>query len=308
MSSTSDVTTPVHPWTVRRRKPRGASGVPPFVVIVVTATVTFYLAFVILPIAMSAVGSLHRWNPLRGQFDFLGLSNYIRAYTEPVFWTSMVNNLVFTGAVVLGRTALGLVIALLMLRIQHLRSFFRTIYFIPVVTSMVAVALIWNWMYDPQVGLINQVIRLAGGSGRAWLKSADTALGAIVVMTIWKETGYAVVIYLAGLLGISQALYEAANIDGASRRQAFLHITVPLLRPTTLFVVITSLISYMQTFVQVFVMTEGGPGTATYLTTYMIYEEAFVKFDFGYASAISFNLFVVIMVFTALQFRLMKER
>jgi multiple sugar transport system permease protein len=163
-------------------------------------------------------------------------------------------------------------------------------------------------MYDPQVGLINQVIRLLGGSGRAWLKSADTALGAIAAMTVWKETGYAVVIYLAGLLAIPPSLYEAADIDGATRRQTFLHITLPLLRPTTLFVVVTSLISYMQTFVQIFVMTEGGPGTATYLTTYMIYEEAFVKFNFGYASSIAFNLFLVIMALTWVQFKLIRER
>jgi multiple sugar transport system permease protein len=290
------------------RAPLQVLGLPPFVAIVLAATVVFYATFVVLPIGMSAVGSLYRWNPLRGRFDFTGVSNYVRAYSEPVFWTSMVNNVIFTVAVVTGRTGLGLGIALLMQRVRRGRSLFRTIYFVPVVTSMVAVALIWNWMYDPQVGLINQVIRLLGGSGRAWLKSADTALGAIAAMTVWKETGYAVVIYLAGLLAIPPSLYEAADIDGATRRQTFLHITLPLLRPTTLFVVVTSLISYMQTFVQIFVMTEGGPGTATYLTTYMIYEEAFVKFNFGYASSIAFNLFLVIMALTWVQFKLIRER
>jgi multiple sugar transport system permease protein len=290
------------------RAPLQALGLPPFVAIVLAATVVFYATFVVLPIGMSAVGSLYRWNPLRGRFDFTGVSNYVRAYSEPVFWTSMVNNVIFTVAVVTGRTGLGLGIALLMQRVRRGRSLFRTIYFVPVVTSMVAVALIWNWMYDPQVGLINQVIRLLGGSGRAWLKSADTALGAIAAMTVWKETGYAVVIYLAGLLAIPPSLYEAADIDGATRRQTFLHITLPLLRPTTLFIVVTSLISYMQTFVQIFVMTEGGPGTATYLTTYMIYEEAFVKFNFGYASSIAFNLFLVIMALTWVQFKLIRER
>jgi multiple sugar transport system permease protein len=290
------------------RAPLQVLGLPPFVAIVLAATVVFYATFVVLPIGMSAVGSLYRWNPLRGRFDFTGVSNYVRAYSEPVFWTSMVNNVIFTVAVVTGRTGLGLGIALLMQRVRRGRSLFRTIYFVPVVTSMVAVALIWNWMYDPQVGLINQVIRLLGGSGRAWLKSADTALGAIAAMTVWKETGYAVVIYLAGLLAIPPSLYEAADIDGATRRQTFLHITLPLLRPTTLFVVVTSLISYMQTFVQIFVMTEGGPGTATYLTTYMIYEEAFVKFNFGYASSIAFNLFLVIMALTWVQFKLIRPR
>lgn len=290
------------------RAPLRVLGLPPFVAIVLAATVIFYASFVVLPIGMSAVGSLYRWNPLRGRFDFTGVANYVRAYSEPVFWTSMVNNVIFTVAVVIGRTGLGLGIALLMQRVRRGRSLFRTIYFVPVVTSMVAVALIWNWMYDPQVGLINQAIRLFGGSGRAWLKSADTALGAIAVMTVWKETGYAVVIYLAGLLAIPPSLYEAAHIDGSTPRQTFLHITLPLLRPTTLFVVVTSLISYMQTFVQVFVMTEGGPGTATYLTTYMIYEEAFVKFNFGYASSIAFNLFLVIMALTWVQFRLIRER
>lgn len=284
------------------------SKTPPFVHIVVTITVVFYLSFIILPIGLSAFGSLHRWNPLRGLFEPVGLANYLKAYGEPVFWTSMVNNVAFTGIVVAGRTLLGLGLALLILNVRRLQSLFRTVYFVPVITSMVAVSLIWTWMYDPLVGLVNQVISLFGGQGKAWLKDADTALGAIAAMTIWKETGYAVVIYLAGLLGLPRSLYEAAHIDGASKTQSFLSITLPLLRPTTLFIIVTSLIAYLQTFVQIFVMTEGGPGTATYLTTYMIYEEAFVKFNFGYASAISFNLFVVIMIITWIQFRVLRER
>ena len=169
----------------------------------------------------------------------------------------------------------------------------------PVVTPMVAVAFVWKFMYNPQIGVINQIL----GTEINWLKDPKLALPAVMVMTIWKDFGYAVVMYMAGLYSLPMDVMEAAKVDGAGSGQTFRFITLPLLKPMTLFVVITSIISYIQAYVQILIMTEGGPGTATYLASYIIYDEAFVKYNFGYASAVSFVLFVITAVITWLSFR-----
>jgi multiple sugar transport system permease protein len=184
-----------------------------------------------------------------------------------------------------------------------LKEFFRTIYFIPIVCPLVAIALVWLWMYHPQIGLVNVLLSKIGVSRINWLQNPKTALGAIMAMTIWKDVGFAIVIYLAGLLNLPQNTYEAADIDGANRYQMFWYITLPLLKPTTLFVVVTSLINYLQSFTQIFIMTRGGPGTKTYLTTYLIYTDAFRNYRFGYASAVAFLLFIVIAALTYIQFK-----
>ena len=164
---------------------------------------------------------------------------------------------------------------------------------------MVAVAFVWKFLYNPQIGSINQIL----GLDINWLMNPKTALIAIMVMTIWKDFGYAVVMFMAGLYSLPSDAMEAAKVDGASSWQTFKYLTLPLLKPMTLFVVITSIISYIQAYVQVLILTEGGPGTATYLSSYIIYNEAFVKYNFGYASAMSFVLFVITAVFTWLSFR-----
>lgn len=169
----------------------------------------------------------------------------------------------------------------------------------PVVTPMVAVAFVWKFMYNPQIGTINQIF----GLDVNWLMNPKIALLAVIIMTIWKDFGYAVVMYMAGLYSLPSDALEAAKVDGANGWQTFRYITIPLLKPMTLFVVITSIISYIQAYVQILIMTEGGPGTATYLASYIIYDEAFVKYNFGYASALSFVLFVITAVFSWLSFR-----
>lgn len=169
----------------------------------------------------------------------------------------------------------------------------------PVVTPMVAVAFVWKFMYNPQIGIINKIF----GLDINWLMNPKTALIAVIIMTIWKDFGYAVVMYMAGLYSLPADVMEAAQVDGASGWQKFRYITLPLLKPMTLFVVITSIISYIQAYVQILLMTEGGPGTSTYLASYIIYDEAFVKYNFGYASALSFVLFVITAVLTVLSFK-----
>ena len=268
--------------------------------IVVTVMVIYFTIFLVVPIGIAFAGSFHEWNPLSGTYNFLGLANYIEVFTSGLFGKSMLNTLIFSVVVIFFRVGLGLAIAYAIYStlVKH-KSFFRAVYYMPVVTPMVAVAFVWKFMYNPQIGTINQIF----GLDVNWLMDPRTALLAVIIMTIWKDFGYAVVMYMAGLYSLPADALEAAKVDGASAWQTFRYITLPLLKPMTLFVVITSIISYIQAYVQILIMTEGGPGTATYLASYIIYDEAFVKYNFGYASALSFVLFVITAVFTWLSFR-----
>lgn len=268
--------------------------------IVVTVMVIYFTIFLVVPIGIAFAGSFHEWNPLSGTYNFLGLANYIEVFTSGLFGKSMLNTLIFSVVVIFFRVGLGLAIAYAIYStlVKH-KSFFRAVYYMPVVTPMVAVAFVWKFMYNPQIGTINQIF----GLDVNWLMNTKTALLAVMIMTIWKDFGYAVVMYMAGLYSLPADALEAAKVDGASAWQTFRYITLPLLKPMTLFVVITSIISYIQAYVQILIMTEGGPGTATYLASYIIYDEAFVKYNFGYASALSFVLFVITAVFTWLSFR-----
>lgn len=268
--------------------------------IVVTVMVIYFTIFLVVPIGIAFAGSFHEWNPLSGTYNFLGLANYIEVFTSGLFGKSMLNTLIFSVVVIFFRVGLGLAIAYAIYStlVKH-KSFFRAVYYMPVVTPMVAVAFVWKFMYNPQIGTINQIF----GLDVNWLMDPKTALLAVMIMTIWKDFGYAVVMYMAGLYSLPADALEAAKVDGASAWQTFRYITLPLLKPMTLFAVITSIISYIQAYVQILIMTEGGPGTATYLASYIIYDEAFVKYNFGYASALSFVLFVITAVFTWLSFR-----
>lgn len=268
--------------------------------IVVTGMVVFFTVFLVVPIVIAFSGSFHEWNPLSGTYRFLGLDNYKEVFTSALFGKSMLNTLIFSAVVIVFRVALGLGIAYAIYsNMVKYKSFFRAIFYMPVVTPMVAVAFVWKFMYNPQIGTINQIF----GLDVNWLMNPKTALLAVMIMTIWKDFGYAVVMYMAGLYSLPSDAMEAARVDGASGWQKFRYITLPLLKPMTLFVVITSIISYIQAYVQILIMTEGGPGTVTYLASYIIYDEAFVKYNFGYASALSFVLFIITGLFTWLSFR-----
>lgn len=268
--------------------------------IVVVAMVLFFSVFLIIPIGIAFAGSFHEWNPLSGTYRFLGLENYKEVIVNPLFWKSLWNTIIFSVVVIIFRVGLGLGIAYAIYSaLIKYKSFFRSVFYMPVVTPMVAVAFVWKFMYNPQIGTINQMF----GLDINWLMNPKTALGAVIIMTIWKDFGYAVVMYMAGLYSLPADALEAAKVDGANAWQNFWYITLPLLKSMTLFVVITSIISYIQAYVQILIMTEGGPGTATYLSSYIIYDEAFVKYNFGYASALSFVLFIITAVFTWLSFR-----
>lgn len=273
--------------------------------VVMAFMVIFYGIFLIVPIIIALVGSFHQWNPLNGVFNFIGLENYTNAFKSALFWKSTWNTVVFSAVVIFFRVGLGLAIAYAIYsKLIKYKSFFRTLFYMPVVTPIVAVAYVWKIMYNPQIGIINNLL----GIDLNWLFDSKVALPAIMIMTIWKDFGYAVVMFMAGLYSLPQDCFESAKVDGATSWQTFKKVTLPLLKPMTLFVVVTSIISYIQTYVPVMVMTEGGPGTSTFLSSYIIYDEAFVKYNFGYASAISFILFIITAILTIISFKVSSDK
>ena len=264
--------------------------------------VVYFAVFLFYPIYKAFAGSLHDWNPLTQKYNYIGWENYRFVLGDKLFWKSLTNTLFFTAISTVLRLVVGLGLALMLFsRMTKMRTFFQGLFYMPTVTPMVAVSFVWMWMFNPQFGLINRFFHLDIN----WLKNSNWAMIAIIIMTVWKDFGYATVLFLAGLMGLPEEVYEASRIDGANGWQTFKNITLPLLKPVTLFVTITSLISYFQTYIQILIMTEGGPGTSTFVISYLIFDEAFVNYNFGTASAIAVILFVVIAVLTLLMFRYM---
>lgn len=255
-----------------------------------------FLVFVMLPVIASAVLSFYSWD-LFGQPKFAGLENYINLVKDNRFWTYLGNTLFFMIGIIPGML-LSLVLATLLN--QKIRGIlaFRTMYFLPVISSMVACALIWRWIYNPDFGLLNAALRALGiKSPPDWLSDTHFSKPALILMTTWKGLGYNMLLYLAALQGIPDFLYEAADVDGATGWHKFLHITMPLLAPTHFFILVMSVIGTFQMFGEIYVMTGGGPAGSTTTLVYYIYQYAFRWFQMGYASAISWVLFA--FTFTA---------
>lgn len=262
--------------------------------------IIYMTIFLVIPVIMVIAGSFHQWNPLNQTYNWLGIDNYIRMFSYPTFWQSMINTILFCVVVVTFRVILGLAIAYaLNSKMTKHKTFFRTVFYMPTVTPLVAVAYVWMIMYNPQFGLIDKIF----GFDINWLYDSKFALPSLMIMTIWKDFGYAVILFLSGLLSLPSDSYESASIDGANAWQTFRYITLPLLKPTMLFVVVTSIISYLQAYVPVLVMTKGGPGTSTYLSSYLVYDQAFKQYNFGYASAISLFILVLTAIFTVISFK-----
>lgn len=276
--------------------------------IAVTLMVVFYTIFFVYPLLVSIVGSFFDWNPLNGSQAFIGIDNYVRMINDPLFIESLYNTFYFAIVVVIGRLSLGFLIALALYSITRYQELLRTFYFLPVIMPMVSVALVWEWMYDPRIGLINMFLATFGIVGPNWLSDTSLAMNSVIIMTIWKDLGYAVIIIMAGLLNVPKSQIEAAHIDGAKYWQVVKNVLIPAIKPTLIFVLITSIISYFQAFTQIFIMTEGGPGSSTTVIAYLIYNSAFNNFEFGYASALATTLFGIIMVITYFQLKLTRGK
>ncbi|MBN1351379.1 extracellular solute-binding protein [candidate division KSB1 bacterium] len=270
-------------------------------------SIVLFLVFILTPILFSLYLSMHQWNIINPDKPFVGLANYIEAFQDRYFLNALKNTALFTLQVPVGMM-LSLAVALMMNQQIKGVYFLRTLYFLPSVTSFVAIAMVWQWAYHPQLGLINYVLSFFSINAQDWLTHPDTALISIMIMTIWLGIGYQMVIFLAGLQGIPDFLYDAARIDGASLWQRFVHITLPMLQPTTFFVLVTSIISSFQVFTSVYVMTQGGPSRSTDVVVYHIYQNAWEYLKMGYASAMSWILFVVILIATLIQFKIVGKR
>jgi len=240
---------------------------------------------------------------------FVGLGNYLHAFAEPDFWNSLKITLVyaFVGAPV--SVAVSLAAALLVdAKTTRWKPFFRAVYFAPVVTTLVAVAIVWRYLYQPQYGLVNALLGKLGIPRIDWLGNPHWALPAILVLAVWKNFGYNLLIFVAGLQNVPRELHEAAELDGASGWQRFWNVTLPELGPVFLFVSVTTVINYFQLFAEPYVMTQGGPLKSTNSLVLLMYEQGFRWWRLGYAAALAFILFAVILVATAAQMWLQQRR
>ncbi|MCM4082528.1 carbohydrate ABC transporter permease [Paractinoplanes hotanensis] len=294
----------VAPAGKRRRKWASWSFAAPFTVL--------FLVFALLPVIASLVMSVTdmRATDLRTPLsvNFVGLDNYTRLFSDDLFVRSAINTLVFVGLgvpltiVAAMAAANGLNSGLI-----RFRALFRVGFYLPVVTSIVAIAVIWRFLLDPEAGLVNNLLAQAGITGPNWLGDTSTSLGSIIVMAAWRNFGSLMVIFLAALQGIPTDLYEAARLDGAGRWQQFRRITLPLMRPALLFGAVITGIGYLQLFEEPLVMTQGGPLSSTLSVSYHIYNQ-FGFGNYGYAAAASYVLFVAIVALSVLQFRLLGSR
>jgi multiple sugar transport system permease protein len=263
-----------------------------------------FLAFSIFPLIFAIGLSFTRWD-LISKPAIVGLDNYQKLFTEDDSFAIVIKNtLIFTGLSVPIGTIVSLILANALNQKIRGTTFYRMSFFLPVVSSTVAVALVWSWLFNPDFGLANEVLLSLGLPKFKWLASSKTALLSIVMVAVWRGLGPSTIIFLAGLQGIPEELYDAAKIDGANTRQLFRHITIPLLSPTTFFVIVVSIIGSFQVFDLVYIMTGGGPGRASSVIVYYIYQNAFRWFRMGYASSIAFILFIVILILTMIQLRL----
>lgn len=278
------------------------------------AVVVLFLGPSLVPLLLFSVGpmvasvglSLLRWDLLRPP-RFVGLDNYARLAGDAAFRAAVGHTIQFVAGYLPLVLVGGLLIALALNQRLRGLALFRTVYFMPLVTSWVVVALMWRWLLDPRAGIVNYLLGLLGIEGPGWWTDPVWAMPSVILASAWKDLGFVMVILLAGLQAIPEELYEAASVDGAGRWTRFWNITLPLLTPSLFFVLVISLINNLQVFDQVWVMTGGGPAGATSVVVEQIVRNAFRYGQMGYAAAMSWGFFAVILVITALQFRLQRR-
>lgn len=266
-----------------------------------------YAIFFVLPLIASFLLSFTQWTLLSSPV-WVGLSNYVRLFDDAMFKESLRNTVALTVPNVILRVAIALFIAIALNTKLRFRNFYRTLFFIPVLTMPVATATVWQWLYDPTYGPINAGLEAIGINGPSWLMEPQWTTVALLVVLLWGGVGYDMIIYLAGLQGIPRDYYEAAQLDGAGFWRQFRDITVPLLTPTIFFLLIIALINSFQVFDLVYIMTRIDTSGTTFPTlVYYIYEEGFRNFRMGYAVTLSWALLVILIAFTVVQFRLQRR-
>lgn len=258
--------------------------------------------FIIIPMICSFGLSFTKWD-LLNSVKFVGLQNYVQLFQSDLFYKILSNTVVFA----LATSILGVFIPLILASILNSKirgsEFYKTAYFLPFITPMVVVGIVWAWIFDPNIGLLNQVLQIHIN----WLYDSKYAMSALIIVSVWKLIGYNMIIFLSSMSGISQSMFEAAKIDGANAFQTFKNVTIPLLSPTIFFVVIITAISSFQVFDLIYLMTQGGPFDSTNVLVYAIYKNAFEFFNVGKASAIAYVLFLIILVLTLIQWHFRRK-
>jgi ABC-type sugar transport system permease subunit len=275
----------------------------------VAPSVVLIAVFIAEPILQSAWMSLHHWTIGASSNPFAGLGNYTALWHDSRFWNALRVTVLYTAAVTVGQVVLGLAIAARLRRTTWYSSLLRTAYFFPYIASLVVVGVIWKFLLDPQVGLVNAWLTDLGVSNPPnWLQSTGLALPTVIVVGLWKNVGFTMIVLLAGMQQVPADLYEAATLDGAGAWRRFRHVTLPALRPSLLFTTLIATITGLQLFDLVFAMTSGGPIFSTESIVMYLYQKGFVEFDMGYASAIAWVLFVIILAVSAVQLRVARYR
>ncbi len=262
-----------------------------------------FTVFVFFPLLYAAYISVHQWS-LIDTPEFVAAKNYTRLVSDGQFWQALKNTVIYSVATVPTSLFLGLMLAIGLNRNLVARSLLRSLYFLPVVVSSVATAVIAAWLFNDNYGIVNALLRKIGVGPIAWLSTPQWALPSIIITTLWVRIGFCMVVYLAALQSISPSYYEAARMDGATRLQQFWFVTWPLLRPTTFLLLILNVIYSFQVFDLIYVMTGGGPGFSTTMVVQYIYQAAFASGEMGYATAMGMVLFVMILIFTLIQWRI----
>jgi multiple sugar transport system permease protein len=291
-------------WEMAKRKFKDTATA---VIVILPAFITQVL-FIYVPLIYALYVSLHRWNMIR-PMKYVGLQNYATLFTSPKFWNSLYVTFIYILGTVPTSVILGLLLAMLLnLDWVKGKGLFRMMFYVPVITAMAVAAIVWGLLFQPSAGLMNYFLGFLGIPAKEWLGDPHLAIVALIIVGTWKRIGYNMVLFLAGLQAIPRTYYEAAMLDGASSFAKFKNITLPLLSPTTLFVVIIQFIASFQVFVSVSVMTQGGPMDSTDVITYFLYQNAFNYLKMGYASSIAIVMFIFMFFLTLLQFKVSKKR
>ena len=272
----------------------------------ISPAILLFSVFTVVPVFMAFYLSFTNYDVL-SRMDWVGLSNYRKLYTDTLLWQTFRNVLFYTVIFVPLNILTSLLIALLLNKAIRGVKVFRTLNYLPTLTSAVAAATVWLWVLHPEFGLLNGFLSYFGVTGPAWLSETRTAMASVIMVTLWQAVGSNMVIYLAGLQGVPDYLYESAKLDGANAVQRFRYITWPQLRPTTFLVSTMSIIGALQLFDQAFVLTQGGPGNVTKTPVYLIYQQGFNQLQMGYASAQAFVLAIAILIFSTINMRFNKS-
>ncbi|MEB3103707.1 carbohydrate ABC transporter permease [Ferviditalea candida] len=267
-----------------------------------------YGTFFIFPFLFALFLSFMQWNLISPDMEYVGLENYRNLFADDVFWVSFKNTFVYALGTVPASMMIALGLAVLVESVGRAREIYRFLLFIPVVASLAVTSLVWMLLMNPHSGLFNKYLSVFGIEGPNWLNDPNWAMWSLIIIGVWKAIGYNLVLYIAGLKGIDNQLYEAAEIDGAGKWKQFFTITMPLLAPVNLFVLIVSIINSFQVFTTIHIMTQGGPNNATNVLVYQVWQEAFQFFDIGKASALSMVLFALLLIITIVQIRMTESK